>query len=176
MVAVNDRACEPGLIEQHLQHTLALNLRRISQVEAFKEKKVEGVERHAPPSAAGERSLKLREVGAAILDDDDLAIEDGALDRDIETFRDEVKAVGPVVTIAGEDFHLTLVEMNLEPIAVEFDFVNPLVSRRRLSLSVASWGGINPGISEGLAPSIIRAMKRALVRLTIKNSKKYRRS
>jgi hypothetical protein len=35
---------------------------------------------------------------------------------------------------------------------------------------------MNPGISEGLAPSIIRAMKRVLVRLTIKNSKKYRRS
>jgi hypothetical protein len=175
MVAVNDRACEPGLIEQHLQHTLALNLRRISQVEAFKEKKVEGIERHAPLSAAGERSLKLREVGAAILDDN-LAIEDGALDRDIETFRDEVKAVGPVVTIAGEDFHLTLVEMNLEPIAVEFDFVNHLSPVGALSLSVASWGEINPGISEGLAPSIIGAMKRVLVRLTIKNSKKYRRS
>jgi hypothetical protein len=88
-----------------------------------------------------------------------------------------METVGPVVTIAGEDFDLALNEMDLDPVAIEFDFVNPLSPTGALSLSVASWGGINPGISEGFAPSIIRAMKRVLVRLTIKiYSEKYRRS
>jgi hypothetical protein len=91
--------------------------------------------KNIPPTEVGamrqlKRSLEFGEVGTAILDRDHLAVENGSLDRDIETFRNEMETVGPVVTIAGEDFDLALNEMDLNPIAIEFDFVNPLVSHR----------------------------------------------
>lgn len=47
MLAVEDRAFQPSLVEEHLEDTLAFNLRGLPQVEAFKEKEVEGVEQQA---------------------------------------------------------------------------------------------------------------------------------
>jgi hypothetical protein len=47
------------------------------------------------------------------------------------------------MAVTGKDFYLALVEMNLDPVAVEFDFVNPLVSRRRPELERGKlrWNG-----------------------------------
>jgi hypothetical protein len=84
------------------------------------------------------------------VDDDYLSVEDRPFDRNIEGFGDDRKTVCPVVTVAGVDPG-ALIYVDLQPVAVILDL----------------WGAINPGISEGTAPSTIRAMKRVCVRLAI---------
>jgi hypothetical protein len=61
------------------------------------------------------------------VDDDDLSVEDRPLDRDIERIGDNGKAVGPVVTVAGID-RGALIEVDLQPVAVVLNFVDPLAS------------------------------------------------
>lgn len=62
--------------------------RRVSQVEAFEEEKIEGVEsqRLLPPGC--ERGLEFGEVRPAVLHGDDFAVEDRPIDRDVERGRD----------------------------------------------------------------------------------------
>jgi hypothetical protein len=56
------------------------------------------------------------------------------------------KAFGP----AGEDLLFTAIDMQLDAVAVVFDFVNPLVPFGVFGFRVASWGLMNPGISKRL--------------------------
>jgi hypothetical protein len=67
------------------------------------------------------------------VNDDNLAIEDGPLYRDIEAFCNEREAIGPIVPVAGKDCNPTLVQVNLDTIAVILDFMDPLVPDRRFS-------------------------------------------
>jgi hypothetical protein len=51
-----------------------------------------------------------------------LTVEERALDRDVDCAGDDRKAVGPVVTVAGVDLG-TLVQVDLQPVAIILDFV-----------------------------------------------------
>jgi choline dehydrogenase-like flavoprotein len=66
MLAVEDGALQPGLIEQHLENALALNLLGFPQVEAFQEEEIKRVEEQTVLVALCEFSLQLGEVGAAV--------------------------------------------------------------------------------------------------------------
>src|SRR5579871_4290032 len=79
------------------------------------------------------------------MDDYDLTIED-CLAFQVKGFGDTREPLGPVMTVAGENFDLTAIEVRLNPIAVVFDFVNPLFSRRGFAFRLASWGLTKPGI------------------------------
>jgi hypothetical protein len=69
---------------------------------------------------------------------------------DIQGAANEEKPFGPVQPVAGVDFLLPSAHMNLNPVAVVFDFVNPLSPLGVLDFKVASWGLMNPGISVSL--------------------------
>jgi hypothetical protein len=47
--------------------------------------------------------LKFGEIGPAFMDDDYFSVKDRPFDRNLEGLGDQRKAVGPVVTVSGED-------------------------------------------------------------------------
>src|SRR4051794_39287443 len=83
-----------------------------------------------PCHARCQLCLKLREIGSALMDDHDLAI-DNDFARDGERACDLRKALGPVQPVAGVDLLSAAVEMDLNAIAVELDLVKPQVAFRR---------------------------------------------
>jgi hypothetical protein len=133
VLAIEDRALQLGLVEQHLEDALALDLWRFPEIEAFQKQQVEGVEHHAPPLAARKVGLEFGEVGPPFVDDDHLSVEDRSFDHNIEGRGDQRKAIGPVVTVAGVDPG-TLVQVDLQPVAVILDLVQPF----------AASGGLGP--------------------------------
>jgi len=66
-----------------------------------------------------------------------------------------------------------LIEMHLDAVAVVLDFMKPLISDRRPALQRGECGGMNPGIRDCSAPSIIGATKRVLVRLIMATARQY---
>ena len=68
------------------------------------------------------------------------------------------------MTIAGEDFHLALIEMDLDPVAIAFDFVNPLVSRRRPELECGELGRDELRERSGPCPRRDRETRQAATR------------
>ena len=83
--------------------------------------------------ARGELSLKFRKIGTAFVDDDHFAIDD-RLAGNIHGAGDQGKPFRPVQPVAGEDFPPPLVQVDLDPVAVEFDFMKPLIPSRRAGL------------------------------------------
>ena len=83
---------------------------------------------------------------------DDLAVDDGGAGADVPGFvRDLLEALGPVVAAAGVDRHGFMDEMQLHPVAVELDLMDPafafrhLVDRRRQRrLDEAGVGRLDP--------------------------------
>ena len=88
-------------------------------------KNVERVEQHSVLRALRKICLQLREVGSALMNHDNLAVEDRPAAQ-LEGAGDVRKAVGPIVPISSEDFCSTAVCMHLNPVAVVLDFVDPL--------------------------------------------------
>jgi hypothetical protein len=93
------------------------------------EEKIEDIEsqRLLPPGC--KRSLEFGEVRPAVLHSDDFAVEDGPIDRDVERGRNRGETLRPVEPRPRADRHPTLVEMDLQAIAVVLDFVEPVVAR-----------------------------------------------
>jgi hypothetical protein len=50
------------------------------------------------------------------------------------------KALGPIQPVAGEDLLSSVVEMDLDAIAIVLDFMKPLVARGRLGLQRCELG------------------------------------
>jgi len=67
------------------------------------------------------------------MDDNNFSVEDG-LAGDIQRAGNHGKPLRPVQPVAGEHLLFPLVEVDLDPVAVELDFVKPLVAGRRLGL------------------------------------------
>ena len=78
--------------------------------------------------------LQHREIGGAVGGGhDDLAVDDGGARLDVPSVvGDLLEAVGPVVAAAGENLDRLVGEVDLDPVAVELDFVNPALSGRHL--------------------------------------------
>ena len=73
------------------------------------------------------------------MNDHDLPIDDG-LARDRKGAGNLGEALGPVETVAGEDLLSTAVQMNLDPVAVVFDLVNPLLALGRFGFQSGKLG------------------------------------
>lgn len=131
-IAVENGMGKTGFVEQHLEDALALDLRGAAEVKAFQKEKIEGVEHHPVLPAVGEFGLEFGKVGPAILDHDYFAVENHAFDGNRECVCDQREAFGPVQAIAGVDRDPALVEMDLDPVAVVFDFMKSLVAFGRL--------------------------------------------
>lgn len=80
-----------------------------------------------------EFGLELGEIGAALMNDHHFTVED-RLTGDIQRACDHGKPLRPVQPVAGEHPLLPLVEMDLDPVTVELDFMEPPVAGRRLGL------------------------------------------
>lgn len=65
---------------------------------------------------------------------------DDSLSGNAEGAGDLGKPFGPVEPVAGVDFPLSLVQVDLDPIAIEFDFVKPPVPSRSLGLQGGQLG------------------------------------
>jgi len=70
--------------------------------------------------------------------------------------------------------------VDLDPVAIELDFMEPLVAGRRLGFSVASCGLMNPGISAEVAAAttlrarpVITLLKRPAYRVDLKESRGF---
>jgi len=111
--------------EEFFQRSLALDLPRTTKVEAIQVQHVEGVEDQLVLPASGKFGLEFRKIGSAVPDDYHLAIDD-RLPRQIERAGNDRETLGPIQPVTGEDLLLSLVEVNLNPVAVEFDFMQPL--------------------------------------------------
>jgi hypothetical protein len=102
------------------------------------------------------------------LDDHHLTIDD-RLTGKIQGAGNDGEPFCPVQPVAREDLLPSLVEVNLNPVAVELDFMQPLRPLGRPGPQRSQLGLMKPGIFAGVAPSIARAS----VRLTITPLKKY---
>lgn len=77
VLAIAQRRAQSVAVEQLLQQPLALDLRDGAQVVTVEVEQVERVVLDAALPSARERRLELGEVGAAVLDDDRFAVDDG---------------------------------------------------------------------------------------------------
>src|SRR5258705_13932178 len=98
---------------------------------AVSPEKIEGVVDELILFARGEFGLEFGEIGAALMDDDHFPVED-RLAGDVQRAGDHGETLSPVQPVAGEHALLPLVEVDLNTVAVELDFVQPLVAGRRL--------------------------------------------
>src|SRR5437588_8827639 len=84
---------------------------------------------HASGTREVAYSLEFGEVRPTLLHGDDFAVEDGPIDRDVERGRNHGETLRPVEARPRADRHPTLVEVDLQAIAVVLDFVEPVVTR-----------------------------------------------
>jgi hypothetical protein len=122
-----------GAADDLLQFGLALSERQLSEVAAVQ---IEQVERDQDDARgfALEFVLQHREIGGAVGSGrDDLAVDDRRAGLDVPgVVRDLLEAVDPVMAAPGEDFDRLVGQMDLDPVAVEFDFVDPARPGRHL--------------------------------------------
>jgi hypothetical protein len=77
------------------------------------------------------------------MDDYDFPVDD-CLTGNIQGAGNQGKSFGPIQPVAGVDLLLSSVHMNLDPVAVVFDFVNPLLSLGSLGLQGGKLGFNEP--------------------------------
>ena len=66
------------------------------------------------------------------MDDYRLPVDDG-LAFELAGVGNHGKAFRPTMAVTGVVLHLAAVDMDLRAVAIEFDFVNPLLARRSLA-------------------------------------------
>ena len=114
-----------------LQFGLPLEQRHLPDIAAVQIEQIEGDQ-----NDAGRLTLELvlqdREVGGAIGGrHHDLAVDDGGACLDVPgVMGDLLEPMRPVVTAPGEYLHRLVGEVDLDPVAVELDFVDPARSGR----------------------------------------------
>ena len=132
VLGIDDRMPDVVFPEQVGEHSLALDLRKLAEV-AISPEQVEGVVDKTILLARGEFGLKFGEIRPPLVDDDHFAVED-RLTGNIQRAGDHGEALRPVQPVAGEYPLSSLVQMNLDPVTVELDFMEPLVAGRRAGL------------------------------------------
>ena len=122
-----------GAGDQLLQMRLALDQRQLPQIVAVEIEQIEG-DHHDLGRLALQLVLQHREVGGAVGGGhDDLAVDDRRAGADVPSIvGDLLEALGPVVAAPGEDLDRLVGEMDLDPVAVELDLVDPAVAGRHL--------------------------------------------
>ncbi|MGY4299900.1 hypothetical protein ACVWXN_007995 [Bradyrhizobium sp. i1.4.4] len=103
-----------------------LDQRQLPKIAAVQ---IEQIERHQHD--LGRLTLELvlqhREIGRAVgSGDDNLAIDDGRARLDLPgVMGDLLEAMRPIVSAPGENLRRLVGQVDLDPVAVELDFVNP---------------------------------------------------
>ena len=138
MFRVEDREFNVVLAEKIQQRLLALDLRELAEV-AIPPEEIEGVVDEPALPARGEFCLEFGKVGASLMDDHHLAVDDGFAWNG-ERAGNLGKALGPVQPVAGEHLLSSAVEMDLDAIAVVLDFMKPLLALGRLGLQRGKLG------------------------------------
>jgi hypothetical protein len=92
---------------------------------------------------AASSACSSEKVRPALVDDDNLAVYDG-LTGHIEGASDHREALRPVEPVAGVDLLISVFDVNLDPIAIELDFMEPLVAHRRLQFQGCQLGFYEP--------------------------------
>ena len=125
-----------GAVDDLLQFGLALDQRQLPKIAAVQIEQIER-DQHDLGRLALELVLQHREIGGAVGGGHhDLAVDDGGARLDVPgVVGDLLEAVGPVVAAPGEDLDRLVGEMDLDPVAVELDFVNPARCRTAPSRS-----------------------------------------
>jgi hypothetical protein len=126
MFGVENRLVDVVFAKEIGQRLLALDLGKSSQVSVTPQQ-IEGVKDKPILATGREFCLQLGEVGAALVDDDDFPVDDG-LPRNIDGAGNDRKALGPIQPGAGVDLLLPGADVNLDAVAVIFDFVKPLLT------------------------------------------------
>ena len=142
--------------DQRPQPLLARDVGERGQVLAVELEQVEGEERHV--AARADRVLQRREVGAAVLERDDLAVDQRRRDRQRgRRLGDPSELVGPVEARAGIDLRLAAADRDQRAIAVVLDLVQPGAAGRdavdqRAQLGLAK-GGRGAFLSSAVIPA-----------------------
>src|SRR5208337_3705824 len=126
MAAVAQRS--GAVAEDRLQKPLALDKRRLAQIEAVQVEEIEGVEDEAVRALLAEGPLEGGEVRrAGVVLDHDLAVDQRlAHGKPLERLDHRLAELRrPVEPAAREQREASLVDARLDPIAVELDFVQP---------------------------------------------------
>jgi hypothetical protein len=118
-----------GLADDFFKLHLALEQRLLTKIIAVDVKQIEG-DQHDLLGAALQLVLQHREVRGAIGGwSDYFAVDDRRTRLDVPGVRRDLpKAVGPVVAAPGKDFHRGFSQMDLNPVAIELDFVDPALA------------------------------------------------
>jgi hypothetical protein len=124
VLGINDRKLDAVFAKQFGQRLLSFDLREFSEI-TITPQKIEGVINQPVLMARGELSLKFRKICATFVDNDHFAIDDRLAGK-IEGAGDQGKPFRPVQPVSGEDLPLPFVQVDLDPVAVEFDLVKPL--------------------------------------------------
>jgi hypothetical protein len=96
-------------------------------------------------SADGKLWLEFREIGPPLVDHDHLTIDDGFAWYG-KRAGNLGEAFGPIQPVASVNFLPAAVEMNLNAISIEFDFMKPLLALGRFGLQCYELGFDEPGI------------------------------
>jgi hypothetical protein len=128
------RACFPLDLAQNLgQHTLAIDVRRAAQIEGIEIKDVKHIVDQTLRAALSLQLFFERvKVGKAFRHSNDhLAIEDeSVLGQRAEGSHEIAETIGPVISATRKEAD-ALMDVALEAIAIEFDFVQPFIAIRR---------------------------------------------
>jgi hypothetical protein len=161
MFGIDDRKkFDTVFAAQVRQRLLALDLGKLAEISS-PPGKVEGVINETVLIARSEVCLELREVGPCFMDDYYFPVDD-RLTGNVERAGNNRKPLRPVQAIAGKNAALPLVQVDLDPVAVELDFMKPLIPFGTLARKVASWGLMNPGISAETDAAIRRRIGLAI--------------
>ena len=142
MLRIQHRHFDVVFAEKVQEQLLAFDLGKLAKI-SIPPEEVKGVVNEAALSARCQFGLQFREVGAALMNDHNLPIDDG-LARNRKGAGNLREALGPVETVASEHLLATAVQMYLDPVAVVFDFVNPLFAPGRFGLQGGELGFNEP--------------------------------
>src|SRR4051794_39931658 len=122
-----------------LQQLLAGKLRHSAKVLAVEPQEIEG-EVHQPVLvASAEVRLEFGEVGSLFMNDDHLPVDD-RLTRDVESSGNDGEPVDPVMAVTCKGLTIVAIDVELDAVAVVFDFMNPLSPRRSFHLQSRKLG------------------------------------
>ena len=135
---IENRSVDIVFAENVEQRLFALDLWEAAEI-TITPQQIEGVVDEPALPACGEFGLEFGKVGASLMDDHHLAVNDGFAWYG-ECASNLGKALGPIQPVAGEHLLSSTVEMDLYAIAVVLDFMKPLVAFGRPGLQRCKLG------------------------------------
>src|SRR5262252_1409408 len=132
MFAEANRRCWRERGDNVLQQILSIEQYHVGEVVSLTIQQIEYVIPKPVSTAGFQVRLQIVKTGnASIILDDDLAVDQcGAETKLGERIRDGAKARRPVERLSGQQPHSAAIDARLNPIAVVFDFVNPVCAAR----------------------------------------------